>query len=167
MIYGFPAAEELLDQGDIIDGCPIFSVEQFELADPAASVVKVVQQRIVILSQTCDLANEKATVITVAEVYEAQLLIDRGILKPADIKGPLRSGRVWGLYFLPANSDLKLNEMIVDFRRLHTVRREIMLKLCLAGQRRARLSTPYREHLARHFGDSYSRIGLPQPYETL
>jgi hypothetical protein len=24
----------------------------------------------------------------------------------------------------------------------------------------------YREHLAKHFADTYSRIGLPEPYET-
>ena len=24
----------------------------------------------------------------------------------------------------------------------------------------------YREHLAKHFADSYRRIGLPEPYET-
>jgi len=24
----------------------------------------------------------------------------------------------------------------------------------------------YREHLAKHFADTFSRIGLPEPYET-
>jgi hypothetical protein len=33
--------------------------------------------------------------------------------------------------------------------------------------RRARLQAPYREHLAKHFGDTFSRIGLPRPYETM
>jgi hypothetical protein len=33
--------------------------------------------------------------------------------------------------------------------------------------RLARIQTPYREHLAKHFADTFSRIGLPQPYETL
>ena len=39
--------------------------------------------------------------------------------------------------------------------------------LCRAGNRRARVQTPYREHLARHFADTFSPIGLPQPYETM
>jgi hypothetical protein len=30
----------------------------------------------------------------------------------------------------------------------------------------ARLQPLYREHLAKHFADAYSRIGLPAPYET-
>jgi hypothetical protein len=167
MIYVLPAPGDALDQGDLIDGCPVFSVLVFDPANPAASSVKGVPQRIVVLTQTCDLANEKTAIVTVAEVYEAQLLVNEGLLKPADIKGPLRSGRIWGLYFLPASAELHLGEMIVDLRRLHTVRRNLLQTLCQSGQRRARIVTPYREHLAKHFGDTFTRIGLPQPYETL
>ena len=57
--------------------------------------------------------------------------------------------------------------MIIDFRRLHTVRLELLRELCRTGKRRARIQTPYREHLAKHFADTFSRIGLPRPYETL
>ncbi len=28
------------------------------------------------------------------------------------------------------------------------------------------LQSPYREHLAKHFADTFSRIGLPEPYES-
>ena len=34
------------------------------------------------------------------------------------------------------------------------------------GKRRGRIRPLYREHLARHFAETYARIGLPQPYET-
>lgn len=57
--------------------------------------------------------------------------------------------------------------MIVDLRRLHTVRLDLLSALCRAGKRRARLLSPYREHLAKHFADTFSRIGLPRPYETM
>jgi len=32
--------------------------------------------------------------------------------------------------------------------------------------RRSRIQVPYREHLARHFAETYARIGLPEPYVT-
>ena len=35
-----------------------------------------------------------------------------------------------------------------------------------AGGRQLRLTSPYREHLAQHFAVTYSRIELPEPYET-
>ena len=56
--------------------------------------------------------------------------------------------------------------MIVDLRHLHTVRLDVRSALCTAGRRVARIQPLYREHLSKHFADSYSRIGLPEPYET-
>lgn len=71
------------------------------------------------------------------------------------------------MYFLPADTTLGLNEMIVDLRRLHTVRLDVLRELCQTGQRLARIKPLYREHLAKHIADTYSRIGLPRPYETM
>jgi hypothetical protein len=56
--------------------------------------------------------------------------------------------------------------MIVDLRQLHTVRLDLLAALIQSGHRRARLWSPYREHLAKHFANTFSRIGLPEPYET-
>ncbi len=56
--------------------------------------------------------------------------------------------------------------MIVDLRQLHTVRLDVLTALCLAGRRLARIEPLYREHLSKHFADSYSRIGLPESYES-
>jgi hypothetical protein len=103
----------------------------------------------------------------VAEVFDAQFLLDQKLFKPAKIKGPLRGGRVWGWYFLPADATLGLGEMVVDLRRLHTVRLDLLRELCRTGKRRGRMQLLYREHLAKHFADTFSRIGLPRPYETL
>ena len=57
--------------------------------------------------------------------------------------------------------------MIVDLRRLHTVRSDLLRELYRSGKRRGRVQPLYREHLAKHFADTFSRIGLPRPYETL
>jgi hypothetical protein len=167
MIYGRPSPEDIIDQGDLIDDCPILHIEQFQPNQPASINVGYGIRRVVVITQSCDLANEKTTAANVAELFDADDLVNQKILKPADIKGPLRSGRVWGFYFLPALAELGLPEMIIDLRRLHTVRLDLLLALCRSGKRRARLQTPYREHLAKHFADTFSRIGLPRPYETL
>ena len=57
--------------------------------------------------------------------------------------------------------------MIIDLRQLHTVPLDLLRELCRGGKRRARVQLLYREHLAKHFADTFSRIGLPRPYETL
>ena len=163
MIYDLPPPEAALDQSDLIDHCPINLVRTFVPDLTSPPLVDFAFPRVVVLTQTCDLANQKATFANVAEVFDAQLLIDQQLFKPADVRGPLRAGRIWGWYFLPAHAALGLSEMIVDLRRLHTVRMDLLRQLCRAGQRRARLQTPYREHLGKHFADTFSRIGLPRP----
>jgi len=167
MIYHAPAIEEPTDQGDIIDGCPVGLITDFEIDRLDTIKSRFAVNRVIVLTQTCDLANMKSASIVVASVFDAQTLIDAKVVKAADVKGPVRAGRTFGLYFLPASFSLQFGEMLVDLRNLHTVRPEFLTKLCLANKRLARLKMPYREHLAKHFADTYSRIGLPQPYETL
>src|SRR5262249_24761181 len=122
---------------------------------------------VITTTHTCNFPNQKTTHANAAQVFDAQRFVDQGMLKPADIRGPLRAGRIWGLYFLPADANLGVGEMIVDLRRLHTVRLDVLRALCLAGNGRGRVQPLYREHLAKHFADTFSRIGLPRPYETM
>jgi hypothetical protein len=56
--------------------------------------------------------------------------------------------------------------MIIDLRRLSSIRIKVLDGLRKNGKRMLRLGMPYREHLAKHFADTCARIGLPQPYET-
>jgi len=166
MIYRLPDSEEGLDQGDLVDDCFVLSIREFNLDGEDPPRIGVARNRVIILTQTCDLANQKARNLTVATVFEAQFIVEQGLLKPADVRGPVRAARVYGWYFLPADTELGLNEMIIDLRQLHTVQTSLLADLSRRGQRRARLMSPYREHLAKHFADTFSRIGLPEPYET-
>jgi hypothetical protein len=54
----------------------------------------------------------------------------------------------------------------VDLRELHTIERRTLEYLVGVGKRVCRLRTPWRGHLAQHFGTTYTRIALPQPYAT-
>ena len=166
MIYDLPGNRDRIDQADIIDGCPIVSVFSFDLDGVQPPELDVARSRVIVLSQTCDLIQEKSNWASVATVLDAQTLVDQGMLKRDNIRGPIRSGRVFGWYFLPKSERLGLSEMIVNLRQLHTVSVDLLSELCLRGQRRGRLLCPYREHLAKHFADTFSRIGLPEPYET-
>ena len=86
--------------------------------------------------------------------------------KAADVRGPIRAGCVFGWYFLPRSTEFALDESIVDLRQLYTIPADVIQTLCSLGGRKARIQPLYREHLARHFADTFSRIGLPDPYET-
>lgn len=166
MIYVVPALHDPVDQGDVIDDCPALSVKGFDPSSAARPDVAWDLARGYVLTHTCDLAQQKTTTVTIATVLDASKLVTDGSLKASDVRGPIRAGRVYGWYFLPRSVSLGLPELIVDFRRLYTIPLPVLVGLCLAGRRRARLQPLYREHLAKHFADTYSRIGLPIPYET-
>lgn len=166
MIYARPLPEDQIDQGDIVDSCPLLWPDVWDLDRTPALVADEARHRVIVVSQTCDLANQKTDRATIAVLVDAQKVVDDKELKAADIKGMVRAGRVWGWYFLPKSEDHGLTEMIVDLRQLHTVRLDMLRALCLRGQRKARLQPLYREHLNQRFANSYARIGLPQPYPT-
>jgi len=166
MIYFIPPTDSPIDQGDVVDDCPQTFLTEYDLNLPGQGEIECVPTRVLVLTQTCDLANRKISAVNIAVIHEAQIIVDQGLLKPADLRGPVRAARVYGWYFLPASANLGLNEMIVDFRQLHTVRLDLLTALAHSGRRRARLLSPYREHLAKHFADTFSRIGLSEPYQT-
>jgi hypothetical protein len=61
MIFDSPPPDAPVDQGDIIDGCPLHHLESFDLATLLAerepeSVVST-YSRVLVLTQTCDLAH--------------------------------------------------------------------------------------------------------------
>ncbi|MGH7172320.1 MAG: hypothetical protein ACRELF_07200 [Gemmataceae bacterium] len=159
--------EVLLAQGDVIDVCPIFALDpsdsEIDLNAPASRW----EERVVVLTQACDLAQNKVTRVLVAVVRSAQELVAKGVLKPSVIRDQIRRGLVYGRYFLPtAPEPLALPESIVDLHDLHTVSRAVLERLISDGKRVCRIQTPYREHFAQHFAVTYMRIGLPEPYET-
>jgi hypothetical protein len=166
MIYAFLQPEDPIDRGDILAGCPLMFLSRYNIDDIDHAEVEWVPSRVLVLTQTCDLANRKVSSVTTVVVHDAQFLVDQGLLKRDDIRGSIRAGRVFGWYFLPKSERLGLPEMIVNLRQLHTVSLDLLGELCLRGQRGARLLCPYSEHLAKHFADTFSRIGLPEPYET-
>lgn len=166
MIYHVPALGLSVDQGDIIDGCPILQIVEFDQQNPGSPQVACSTHRVVVLTQTCDLSNQKTRRVTVAIVHDAQFLVEQNIVKASDVRGPIRAGRVYGWYFLPSSLECALSESIVDLRQLYTIPRDVLDVLCAAGGRKARIQPLYREHLAKHFADTFSRIGLPEPYGT-
>ena len=86
------------------------------------------------------------------------------MLKESMIRDQVSRHRVYGWYFLPAGGNFP--ESLVDLRDLHTLPRAFLEQLVGEGKRVCRIETPYREHMAQHFSVTYSRIGLPRPYET-
>lgn len=164
MMYQRPRSEEPLSQGDILDDCALLLWEIRSSDTGAEPEPATIGARVVVLTQACDLAQEKATRVLVAVVHGAPHLVERGIVTARIVRDQIRTHRVYGWYFLPRGPAME--ESIVDLRNLHTIPRIMLEQLIRAGKRVCRIASPYREHLAQHFSTTYSRIGLPEPYES-
>ncbi|MDZ7620498.1 MAG: hypothetical protein U1E05_26140 [Patescibacteria group bacterium] len=70
MIYACPSPDDRIDQGDILDGCPILNVVGFNAGEIDTGSIEVEGAfcRVLVLTQACDLANRKTSMATVAVV---------------------------------------------------------------------------------------------------
>ena len=166
-MYQTVPLEQILSYGDVIDDCPLITIRTWPPDQGTDVPSESWTIRVVVLTQSCDLAQDKTTRVVVAPVHAAEELVAQGILKANVIRDQLRRGQVFGWYFLPAaTAPIHLAESIVDLRELHTIERRTLEYLVGAGKRVCRIQTPWREHLAQHFGTTYTRIALPEPYAT-
>jgi hypothetical protein len=82
---------------------------------------------VIILTQACDLANDKTVRALVAVVHTAADLVQTGRVKEKFIRDNVRRGQVYGWYFLPAHASCPgFPESLVDLRDLHTVPRALL-----------------------------------------
>lgn len=167
-MYQAPAPGGALEQGDILDDCPVFLLDEAGLlADPSNVQASCLLSRVVVITQSCDLAQAKVDRAVVAPIHVADDLVSRGLLKAQVIRDQIRRGVVFGWYYLPrADAPIDLPESLIELRDLHTLPLTVLNALVASGKRVARLATPFREHMAQHFAVTYMRIGLPGPPPT-
>lgn len=166
MIYEHRSSDAPLGQGDIFDECPlIYWTTERDQIGTLKFQSSSSAERVIVLTQACDLANVKTSKVQVAVVHATAKLVSEGLLKAQTIRDHVRRHLVFGWYFLPAGDGNR--ESIVDLHDIHTVPRELLEEQIRVDHRKSAVSTPFREHLAQHFATTYSRIALPEPYETL
>jgi len=167
-MFFVPPSDCPLTQGDVLNGCPLVGLNAAEPPNDLGNIsVKRWLARVVVLTQACDLTQAKSGRVLVAQVHDAQKLVEAGVLKGVAIRDHVRRHLVFGWYFLPeATSPVSLPEAIVDLRDIHSVPRAVLEQLIADGKRVASLASPFREHLAQHFAVTYMRVALPEPYST-
>lgn len=160
-----------LFQGDILKQCPVFVVEgelTLPLREDADIGVRVKIIDLVVLTQSCDLENDKvedillAQLLTWTDVVSIEVARGNGTVKGKDFRKALVAGNVPGLSLLHKRiQEPQLDWSVVDFHRLYTLPKKLVLDLASKMGRRLRLRPPYREHLAQAFARYFMRVGLP------
>jgi hypothetical protein len=138
--------------------------------------VEVLEMDVVVMTQTCDLAQNKVRYVVLCPHYalsvyrEAWEASQRTLGQVPTGKSWARhidhiaAGQIWNLALLNTEEgeDYHTEHRIVDFQEVLSLPREFLESwLRQSGQSRLRLLPPYREHLSQAFARFFMRVGLP------
>lgn len=162
-----------VQQGDLLPQCPIIVPIMTDASLGDAHENDIISARldyfdIIILTQSCDLTNEKVDYVVVCPYFTAADFIQRTLpgdspKKAKDLLENIRRGRVLGYHLLAACEveGFEQDMLVVDFRRVFSVPKRLITYLAERTPQRLRLMPPYREHLSQAFGQLFMRVGLP------
>ena len=160
-----------LEQGNLLTNCPVTRVrgfEQWPLPVGHPIEVEVYLENLVILSQSCDLANDKIQDVILAQVLDWRTasaeLVQQGNLfaRSKQFRRALIAGNIPSLSLLHKRDGIpRLGWSVVDFHRVFVLPKTVVTAVAQAAGSRLRLRSPYREYLAQAFARYFMRVGLP------
>jgi hypothetical protein len=161
--YSQVDSNEPLQQGDFILKCQIFqpSIEAYKTGQNIKTIAK--EYNVVVMSQSCDLINEKIDLILVCPFYSLTELGNiESNYKNAEMKEHLRKGHIVGMHLLDkCNINGDADYLVVDFKSTFAVPLTFLKQIISNIENRKRLLPPYREHLSQAFARFFMRVGLP------
>ena len=163
------AAGDELQQGDVLDGCPVFMPPD-ELTEDTGKIVKTpflwYKRDLIVMSQSCDLVRDLERKQEKVEDVLLCMVWKRSELPPEQAKSDwmerARKGQLPGFHVLAASHlpNFEREVRIVDFRRVYSLPISFVRNRASMSER-LRLLPPYREHLSQSFARFFMRVGLP------
>lgn len=159
-----------LEQGDILEGCPVFSppsnltLNSLEVGEADFAWE---ERDVIIMSQSCDLVKgrEKIKEVLFCTVWSRSELetLPGGDLSAKKGLEQVRKGQRPAFHVLNEcelpNAEREFR--IVDFRRTYALPLNFSRESAVRVPNRIRLLPPYREHLSQAFARFFMRVGLP------
>jgi hypothetical protein len=165
------ASGEILRQCDILLGCPILRIAgklQWPIPQAGTIPLQFETYNSIILTQSCDLENEKVEDILLAQVIAWPTLVHQELqrnnqfVKSKKYRKALMDGDTPGQALLHQHDGgPRLDWSIVSFQRVYTVQKDFLHQFASHVGPRLRLRSPYREHIAQAFARFVMRVGLP------
>lgn len=155
---------EVLQQGDILPECPVIlptddfaeKLSSIVANIPTESPIQVDIANLIVMSQSCDLENDKIDQVLLCATFPAagytknersDIIKERRpaahMIEKCDIEGA------------------DFGRQVVDFRTVYTLPKDFAIKFVTRFEKRVRLLPPYREHLSQAFARYFMRVGLP------
>lgn len=153
-----------LAQGDYLPKCLVPMFEPDYGGGNAVQDVPVREYDCILLTQSCDLENDKAPLVALCPIYAIieyekvnPKLAERGAWER------VRQGRIEGLHLLacPLSPDRNRSCLVADFREIYSLPIGHLKKHAVELGQRWRLNSPYLEHFSQAFARFFMRVGLP------
>lgn len=164
---------EALRQGDYLSDCyvPVFRPDFSPGAEVQEETVTVDVYDLIIVTQSCDLANEKVRLVALSPIWPiAEFEKANPSFAQKGKWNEVLKGRVEGLHLLASPTEPADNReaLVVDFREIYSLPFDYLAHH--AGQLgpRWRLRSPFLEHFSQTFARFFMRVGLPSsipPYK--
>jgi hypothetical protein len=155
-----------LAQGDLLPTClvPQFDANFGVAGDGAFETLAVGEQTLIIVTQSCDLENNKVELVALCPAYTLPEFEEHN--SPFKQRGrweEVRKGRIEGLHLLGSPTDPEDNRgaFVVDFRQIFSLPPSYLEKKAEASGERLRLESPFLEHFSQAFARYFMRVGLP------
>ena len=163
--YEAVAGSELA-QGDLLQQVLLPFISS---SDPNRPEIVLERTSAVVLTQTCDLENQKVTQVLLGAVVpydsyaEAEGSRGNHFVASRRFRKAVLEGALPPLAILRPSDEaaLPFEWSLVDFRRLYTLPLNDVRSMADTLGARLRLRSPYREHLAQSFARFHMRVGLP------
>ncbi|MBI5879103.1 MAG: hypothetical protein HZB53_15760 [Chloroflexi bacterium] len=160
-----------LEQGDILFDCPVIELPP-ELTYPLSEPLDVIvdQLDLIIMTQSCDLVNDKVRDVILCPHWELNDAprMDPDFARRKALESILK-GQRYRYLMIDAHTQPELAALrgirIVDFGRVINLPKPFVSTLAKQKGQRLRLLPPYREHLSQAFARFFMRVGLPQDIE--
>jgi len=166
--YDDVPANSSIEQGDIVEKCKvILPNEQHYQAILESKENKapldIAEINGIVLSQSCDIQNEKVDSLIVCPIWSLKKFIEKGdSFSSSKAREDLRQGKFPAYHLLQKfnGEELPNDFYFVDFQRIYSVPK-IFIEAILKHKPHKRLLPPYREHLSQSFARYFMRVGLP------
>jgi len=158
-----------IEQGDIIVDCNAILAYEEHYDNIMNDIendlpLDIITFNGIVLSQSCDIINDKITNVIVCPVITLKELCENDdYYKASAARESLRQGKEPAHHLLHRVSlcqDKSSEFYVVSFRHVYSIPKRYV-KALIKNKVRKRLLPPYREHLSQSFARYFMRVGLP------
>jgi hypothetical protein len=152
-------------QGDIVRECLVPIVPPNYGEQLGAISVPCQIYDCIVVTQSCDLQNNKAPLIALCAIYSIQDSQDTFSMRTKKDWNAILKGKHEGLFMLASTSNPQDNSTcyVANFRQLFSLPQEYVRTHISKQSERYRLKPPYLEHFSQAFAKFFMRVGLPTP----